>query len=160
MPAKYICPKCGRRFTAWGAEKVGFKCPNDEWTAQEHSGDVELVPVGSSDEKSSKKASLKRTPRRLAAIGTSTFADEELAESTLDSDESYRKVDTDFEAEEDEETEEEEEVTEPAFEGEIAVEVVEPEAESTDAVGDEEFDVGEVDEGEIGEVEETDEWSE
>lgn len=27
MPVKYECPKCGRRFTEWGAEKVGFKCP-------------------------------------------------------------------------------------------------------------------------------------
>lgn len=28
MPVKYHCPKCDRRFVDWGAEKLGFKCPD------------------------------------------------------------------------------------------------------------------------------------
>mgnify|MGYP006280631931 CR=1 FL=1 len=27
MPVKYRCPKCERRFVDWGAEKLGYKCP-------------------------------------------------------------------------------------------------------------------------------------
>ena len=28
MPSKYYCPKCDKRFIDWGAEKLGFKCPD------------------------------------------------------------------------------------------------------------------------------------
>ncbi len=66
MPVKYECPKCGRRFTEWGAEKVGFKCPKDQWCTKEHPEDVELVRVGSSDEGFSRRPTLKRTPRKIA----------------------------------------------------------------------------------------------
>jgi hypothetical protein len=66
MPVKYECPKCGRRFTEWGAEKVGFKCPKDQWSTKDHPDDVELVRVGSSEEGLSRRPTLKRTPRKIA----------------------------------------------------------------------------------------------
>ena len=66
MPVKFECPKCGRRFTEWGAEKNGLKCPDDEWCT--HPGEeVELVRVGAQAEKPGKKTSLKRTPAKKAA---------------------------------------------------------------------------------------------
>jgi len=66
MPVKFECPKCGRRFTEWGAEKNGRKCPDDEWCT--HPGEeVELVRVGGPAEKPGKKPSLKRTPAKKAA---------------------------------------------------------------------------------------------
>ena len=30
MAVKYHCPKCEKRFIDWGAEKLGFKCPDCE----------------------------------------------------------------------------------------------------------------------------------
>lgn len=63
MAVKYQCPKCGRRWADWGAEKLGFKCPN---CAAGGTDDVELVRVGSSDLKSAKRPSLKRTAARPA----------------------------------------------------------------------------------------------
>ena len=66
MPVKYECSKCGRRFTEWGAEKVGFKCPKDQWSPADHPDDLELVRVGTSDEGFSRRPTLKRAPRKLA----------------------------------------------------------------------------------------------
>lgn len=57
MPVKFHCPKCGRRFVDWGAEKLGFKCPDCD--------DEELVRVGVSEERPSRRASAKRGPRRV-----------------------------------------------------------------------------------------------
>jgi DNA-directed RNA polymerase subunit RPC12/RpoP len=41
MAVKYQCPKCERRFVDWGAEKLGFKCPNCD--------DSDLFRMGSDD---------------------------------------------------------------------------------------------------------------
>ncbi len=76
MPVKFECPKCGRRFTEWGAEKVGFKCPADEWT--EHDGEeAELVRVGAPDKAGSKKPSLKRPTKRAASLAVTPLLAEE-----------------------------------------------------------------------------------
>ncbi|HRK35808.1 MAG TPA: hypothetical protein PLJ47_14520 [Candidatus Hydrogenedentes bacterium] len=66
MATKYMCPKCNRRFTEWGAEKYGFKCPDDQWRSKEHPNDVELVRVGPSDDRPSRRASVKKGARKLA----------------------------------------------------------------------------------------------
>lgn len=58
MPLKYHCPKCGKRFVEWGAEKLGFKCPDCD--------DQELVRVGISDDKPSRRSTLKRSTRKAA----------------------------------------------------------------------------------------------
>lgn len=67
MTSKFQCPKCGRRFTEWGAEKVGFKCPRDKW-CPEHTGELALVKMGSGEERPLKKPSLKRGGKKLAVV--------------------------------------------------------------------------------------------
>lgn len=39
---KYYCPKCGKKFVEWGAQKFGFKCP--------HCKDSVLQKIGISDD--------------------------------------------------------------------------------------------------------------
>lgn len=57
---KYHCAKCGRRFVDWGAEKLGFKCPDCE--------DEELVRAGGAEERPTKRPSLKRGLKRAAPV--------------------------------------------------------------------------------------------
>jgi len=66
---KYQCPKCGRKFTEWGAEKVGLRCPNDEWSSKEKPCTEELVRVGSPDATPLEKPTLHRTkPRPVVPV--------------------------------------------------------------------------------------------
>ncbi|HOH28061.1 MAG TPA: hypothetical protein PLC40_00165 [Candidatus Hydrogenedentes bacterium] len=63
MVVKYYCPKCGRRFVDWGAEKLGFKCPSD--TCEE----AELVILGSkSSETSGSSQKVKRSKKRKSIV--------------------------------------------------------------------------------------------
>jgi len=78
MPLKFECPKCGRRFTEWGAEKVGFKCPTDEWSAHDGEEDAELVRVGVSAKAGSKKPSLKRPTKKRASMAVTPLLAEEV----------------------------------------------------------------------------------
>jgi len=64
MAVKYHCRKCGKRFIDWGAQKLGYKCPD--------CGDEELVRLGAGDEKAARKPSLKRKPRRVVPAAQST----------------------------------------------------------------------------------------
>lgn len=64
MPGKYECPKCGRKFTAWGAEKLGYKCPHDKWCPADATGDIELVPAETLEDRSGRRAILRRSLRR------------------------------------------------------------------------------------------------
>jgi hypothetical protein len=59
MAIKYQCRSCGKRYMDWGAEKLGFKCPDCE--------NEELVPAGQAEEKVARRPALKRKPRRAAA---------------------------------------------------------------------------------------------
>ncbi|MDQ1257657.1 MAG: hypothetical protein QG656_2263 [Candidatus Hydrogenedentes bacterium] len=52
MAIKYTCAKCGKRFVDWGAEKLGFRCPDCE--------DSELVRVGGGADRPARKPSLRR----------------------------------------------------------------------------------------------------
>ena len=53
MAVKYHCPKCEKRYVEWGAEKLGFKCPECDGEA--------LLLVGQADAKPApKKPKLKR----------------------------------------------------------------------------------------------------
>lgn len=76
MGIKYVCPKCNRRFTEWGAERAGFKCPQDEHCSKDATNDIELVRVGSAEDKSSKRASLRRMARRAMPAPRVTQDDE------------------------------------------------------------------------------------
>jgi len=77
MPLKFECPKCGRRFTEWGAEKVGFKCPADEWTTHDGEEEAELLRVGGPDTAGSKKPSLKRPAKKVSSMAVTPLLAEE-----------------------------------------------------------------------------------
>ena len=63
MTIKYHCRKCGKRFVDWGAEKLGYKCPD--------CGDEDLVRIGAAEDRAVKRPSLKRkTKRATPAIST------------------------------------------------------------------------------------------
>ncbi|HOZ45028.1 MAG TPA: hypothetical protein PLO37_05265 [Candidatus Hydrogenedentes bacterium] len=51
MPIKYHCPRCGRKYVEWGAEKLGFRCPDC---------DAALDRVGGGPEKGGDRPSLRR----------------------------------------------------------------------------------------------------
>ena len=62
MAVKYECPECGRRFLEWGAEKNGFKCPNDDNCPDGHPENVELTAITfEQDQPIRRKPTLKRT---------------------------------------------------------------------------------------------------
>ncbi|HOD48394.1 MAG TPA: hypothetical protein PLM14_14490 [Candidatus Hydrogenedentes bacterium] len=139
MPVKYECPKCGRRFTEWGAEKVGFKCPKDQWCTKEHPDDVELVRVGSSDEGLSRRPTLKRTPRKIAQPKQPVIEFDE--DEALVPDVEELEAEEEFEEEEEEElvieTEDEETVAAPEEEAGAIEELPdEEEAEAEENVAD------------------------
>ncbi len=77
MTVKYQCPKCGRRFAEWGAEKIGFTCPADENCPDDAADEqIELVRMGINDDRlPTKKSGPKRTLRRPAAMVESTDDD-------------------------------------------------------------------------------------
>jgi hypothetical protein len=84
MPIKYTCPKCNRRFTQWGAEKFGFKCPNDQWCPKDHPADIELVRLGPSDDRPTRRPSLKKGARKLVVSLPAGYGDEGIAPDAED----------------------------------------------------------------------------
>ncbi len=81
MAIKLECPRCGRKFTEWGAKRLSFKCSHDANCPKEVADEViELIRLGGSDDKHTKRASLKRTPaKRKAAIPKHSEDDEAIA---------------------------------------------------------------------------------
>ena len=116
MAIKYVCPKCNRRFTQWGAEKFGFKCPDDEWRPKDHPNDIELVRLGPSDDRPSRRPALKKGARKLAVSLPAGYGDEPAVSEVddLETAAEFQSAGGDFEdAEvEDEETADEEVVVE------------------------------------------------
>ncbi|MBI4556252.1 MAG: hypothetical protein HY706_01595 [Candidatus Hydrogenedentes bacterium] len=74
MPVKYHCPKCNKRFVEWGAEKLGFKCPDCK--------NEELVRVGVAEDRPMKRPTLKRGTRKAAPIAPVVEEDEALVPDT------------------------------------------------------------------------------
>ena len=66
MAVKYHCPKCDKRFVDWGAEKLGFKCPDCE--------DEKLVRIGMSEAKPARKPTLKRKAKVAKVVPEVEFA--------------------------------------------------------------------------------------
>ena len=60
MPIKYHCPNCGKRYVEWGAEKLGFKCPECEGE--------ELIRMGLPSDRPARRPSLKRILRKAAPV--------------------------------------------------------------------------------------------
>lgn len=88
MAVKYQCPKCDRRFVEWGAEKIGFKCPNDG---------EDLLRVGTAIDMPPTTMSLKRRPKKIDTrtalydddVDASTFGEgfeEDIDEEITDTD--------------------------------------------------------------------------
>ncbi|MFM1921708.1 MAG: hypothetical protein RLZZ303_3342 [Candidatus Hydrogenedentota bacterium] len=67
MAVKYECPKCGRRYIDWGAEKLGYKCPP---TCPGFNGEevINLIRVGAGAEFDAAVASLKRKPKKELVV--------------------------------------------------------------------------------------------
>ena len=109
MAVKYQCPKCEKRFVDWGAEKVGFKCPQCGET---------LFQVGKPDgDAPAEKPTLKRKKKEKVAV---VKPPREVVEvSTVDDDAEFDVVDVD-----DEVSEDEDEVAVEAEEAPATVEVV------------------------------------
>ncbi len=62
MAIKYHCPKCGKRYVEWGAEKLGFRCPDCQ--------DEELIRVGASPDKLGQTPSLRRRAQGAPSVGS------------------------------------------------------------------------------------------
>lgn len=58
MPVKYQCPRCERRFVDWGAEKLGFKCPD--------CAGEELIRLGIREDQILQPPKLKRRVKAVA----------------------------------------------------------------------------------------------
>ena len=63
MAVKYYCPKCGRRFVDWGAEKLGYKCPGDACD-----GEVLILPGSESGDTAEVAHKAKRAKKRKAIL--------------------------------------------------------------------------------------------
>ncbi|HIJ65855.1 MAG TPA: hypothetical protein HPP77_07875 [Candidatus Hydrogenedentes bacterium] len=95
MPVKFHCRKCGKRFVDWGAEKLGFKCPDCE--------DEELLRIGAPEDKPAKRPSLKRTETKRKVEGTKVV---EALDREVEPEEVVADLDVEEEAEEPEEVDE------------------------------------------------------
>lgn len=62
MASRYICRQCERKFIDWGAEKLGFKCPDCDDTELTP---IEFQPVAKAKAKK-KKPALKRGAKKKA----------------------------------------------------------------------------------------------
>lgn len=56
MAIKFQCPRCGKRYVDWGAEKLGFKCPDCK--------DQDLLRIGLSGDDAEARPKLKRKALR------------------------------------------------------------------------------------------------
>ena len=66
MAVKYECPKCGRRFIDWGAEKLGYKCPGCSGVGVAEI--VKLIRIGSDEEAALPSATLRRRATKAAVV--------------------------------------------------------------------------------------------
>ena len=77
MPTiKYFCPKCGKKFVEWGAEKFNFKCPSCH--------DVQLERIGISGDQIISTPKIRRKPRLLEEEGDIEFPESYSQEEELE----------------------------------------------------------------------------
>jgi hypothetical protein len=62
MATKYACPLCERKFIDWGAEKLGYKCPDCEGS------DLKLIGFEPAAKAKKKKPALKRAAKKKKAV--------------------------------------------------------------------------------------------
>ena len=146
MAVKYECPKCGRRFAEWGAEKLGFKCPlDDRCPASAVGEEISLVRVGLNDEPAPSKASLRKKPKPVSVpISRSDDDIEETVEPVSDDED----ADIDEDDDEGEETDDEEEESEVVVGASAAV-VVDSDDSAEDDDDDDDDLAGNVDDADV-----------
>ena len=98
MAVKYYCPKCGRRFVDWGAEKLAYKCPGDACE-----GEALILPGSESAETTDAAHKAKRVKKRKAILPavSSDIDIPELEEGFAEDMELDMEEEVDEEAEED-----------------------------------------------------------
>ncbi len=123
MAVKFSCPKCGRRFTEWGAERLGFKCPKDEHCPKDASDDIELVRVGVPDDRVLRRPALKKGLRRTTPyVAPSALSEDEVVVPDIEEIEAATEIEGEIGIEGEEFVEvdaEEEETFEPGVADEI-----------------------------------------
>lgn len=117
MAVKYYCPKCGRRFVDWGAEKLGYKCPSETCD-----GEDLILPGTESAETLDASQKAKRAKKRKAILPV-VSSDIDLPEMEDDFSEG---VDLDMDEDVDEDEDEDEDI------GPVVAD-----AEGSDEAGDE-----------------------
>lgn len=77
MPTiKYFCPKCGKKFVEWGAQKFNFMCPTCH--------DVQLERIGISGDQIVSTPKARRKPRPIEDEGDIEFPDSYSQEEELE----------------------------------------------------------------------------
>lgn len=82
MAVKYQCPKCGRRFVEWGAQKLDFLCPHDNM-CDPAVGDEELIALvrmGAAEETKAAAPALSRRAKPAPKPKEEVFDEEETTE--------------------------------------------------------------------------------
>jgi hypothetical protein len=122
MAVKFSCPKCGRRFTEWGAERLGFKCPKDENCPKDIAEDIELVRVGVAEDRMLRRPALRKGARRpVPYVAPSALSEDEVVVPDIEDIEAATEIEGEEPGEV--ESEEEEETFEPAVTEELSGEV-------------------------------------
>ena len=142
MAGKYYCPKCHRKFIEWGAEKVGYKCPNQDCNGES----LKLIdPKTLENMEKPKVKKPKREKKRVVPVSSEYDLEDGVSEVPLEEEE-YEEIEDQVEEELDEDylEDEEEELSE--------------EVELVLSEGDEEVDPVEVtDDAEVDSIEDLDE---
>jgi hypothetical protein len=85
MAVKYECPKCGRRFIDWGAEKLGYKCPGCSGVGA--ADIVKLIRIGSDEEAALPSATLRRRAKKAVVAAVPVPELEEPLDEEVDEEE-------------------------------------------------------------------------
>jgi len=112
VAGKYYCPKCHRKFIDWGAEKLGFKCPNKECEGEP----LKLIdPKTLENMEKPKVKKPKREKKRVVPVSSEYDWEDGVSEVPLE-DEEYEELEDQAEEEIDEDylEDEEEELSEEA----------------------------------------------
>lgn len=101
MPLKYYCPKCDKRFIDWGAEKLGFKCPDckDETLYR-----VGTQPEGENGAPVLSKSAAKRKTKAKSKVSAGVSAgesDDDMSDLVSSSDDDSMDEDVDLDDDDD-----------------------------------------------------------
>jgi hypothetical protein len=85
MTVKYRCPKCERKFVDWGAEKLGFKCPEcDDTELSAISMEVPVKAKAKAKSKAKSKAKAKAKAKAKPSLKRKSSSAGKKAPSNFD----------------------------------------------------------------------------